>query len=55
PVRDRTGDIIGVFEAVNKKGKDFTAQDEMVAQALVDRIAIPLQKFHVMEQLRRER
>ena len=55
PVRDRTGDIIGVFEAVNKKGKDFTAQDEIVAQALVDSIAIPLQKFHVMEQLRRER
>ncbi|WP_342348681.1 nitric oxide reductase transcription regulator, partial [uncultured Nitrospira sp.] len=55
PVRDRTGDIIGVFEAVNKKGKGFTVQDETVGQSLVDAIAIPLQKFHVMEQLRRER
>ncbi|MDR4460777.1 MAG: sigma-54-dependent Fis family transcriptional regulator [Nitrospirales bacterium] len=55
PIRDRTGDIIGVFEAVNKNGKDFTAQDEIVAQALVDGIAIPLQKFHLVEQLQRER
>jgi Nif-specific regulatory protein len=55
PVRDKTGEVFGVFEAVNKKGKEFTAQDETVAQALVDRIAIPLQKFHLVEQLRHER
>jgi len=55
PIRDQTGDIFGVFEAVNKKGKAFTAQDEVAAQALVDHIAIPLKKFHLVEQLRHER
>jgi Nif-specific regulatory protein len=55
PVRDRNGEIFGVFEAVNKKGREFSAQDETVAQALVDHIANPLQKFHLVEQLRHER
>jgi Nif-specific regulatory protein len=54
PVRDRNGDVFGVFEASNKKGKAFTAEDETLAQAVVDHIAIPLQKFHLVEQLRHE-
>lgn len=55
PVRDEKGEVFGVFEAVNKKGKEFSAQDETLAQALVDHIATPLQKFHLVEQLRHER
>ena len=55
PVRDRSGEVFGVFEAVNKKGKAFTAQDETLAQVLVDHIAGPLQKFYLVEQLRHER
>ncbi|MEN8261783.1 MAG: sigma-54-dependent Fis family transcriptional regulator, partial [Pseudomonadota bacterium] len=55
PLRDRTGEVFGVFEAVNKKGKEFSAQDEVVAQAIVDCISLPLQKFHFVEQLRCER
>lgn len=55
PIRDGKGEVFGVFESVNKKGKEFTAQDEKLAQALVDCIAIPLQKFHLLEHLRHER
>ena len=55
PIRDGKGEVFGVFESVNKKGKEFTAQDEELAQALVDHIANPLQKFHQVEHLRHER
>ncbi len=55
PVRDKTGEVFGVFEAVNKQGKEFSSEDESLAQALVDRIAPPLQKFYLVEQLRHER
>jgi len=55
PLRLPTGETFGVFEAVNKKGTAFSAEDERVAQALVDEIAIPLQKFQQMEQLQQER
>jgi Nif-specific regulatory protein len=55
PVRARTGEVFGVFEAVNKNGKAFSAQDETLANALVEYISIPLHKFHTVEQLRHER
>jgi Nif-specific regulatory protein len=55
PLRGRTGEIFGVFEAVNKKGKTFSRQDERLAQALVDEISLPLQKCQQMEELRLER
>ena len=55
PLRGREGEVFGVFEAVNKKGKAFTGQDETTAQALAECIALPLQKFHTVEQLRHER
>ena len=51
PLRMATGEILGVFEAVNKKGKAFSPRDEKIAQALVDEISIPLQKIQRMEQL----
>jgi Nif-specific regulatory protein len=54
PLRIATGEIFGVFEAVNKKGKAFSPQDEKLAQALVDEISIPLQKIQRMEQLQHE-
>jgi len=55
PLRMATGEIFGVFEAVNKKGKAFSPRDEKLAQALVDEISIPLQKIQRMEQLQHER
>src|SRR5690606_10228847 len=55
PVRDETGEIIGVFEAVNKEGKAFSTQDETLAQILADHIAVSLQKINLVEQLRYER
>jgi Nif-specific regulatory protein len=54
PLRTATGEIIGVFEAVNKKGKAFSPRDEKLAQALVQEISIPLQKIQRMEQLQHE-
>jgi Nif-specific regulatory protein len=55
PLRMATGEIFGVFEALNKKGKAFSSRDEKLAQALVDEISIPLQKIKRMEQLQHER
>ena len=55
PLRNASGEIFGVFEAVNKKGKAFSPRDEKLAQALVDEISIPLQKKQQMEQLQQER
>ncbi|MGV7228470.1 MAG: sigma 54-interacting transcriptional regulator [Nitrospirales bacterium] len=55
PLRAMNGEVFGVFEAVNKKGKEFSAQDETIAKALVECIATPLHKFHTVEQLRYER
>ncbi|MDH5587557.1 MAG: sigma-54-dependent Fis family transcriptional regulator, partial [Nitrospirota bacterium] len=55
PLRMSTGEIFGVFEAVNKKGKAFSRKDERLAQGLVDEISIPLQKMQQMEQLQQER
>lgn len=55
PLRNATGEIFGVFEAVNKKGKAFSARDERLAQALVDEISIPLQRKQQLEQLQQER
>ncbi len=55
PMRLPTGDIFGVFEAVNKKGKTFSARDEKLAQAFVDEISVPLQKKQQIENLRQER
>ncbi len=55
PLRAMTGEVFGVFEAVNKKGKEFSAKDETVAKSLVECVAISLHKFHTVEQLRYER
>ena len=55
PLRLPSGEIYGVFEAVNKKGKMFSSRDERLAQAFVDEISIPLQKIQRMEQLQHER
>jgi Nif-specific regulatory protein len=55
PLRMATGEIFGVFEAVNKKGQAFSSRDEKLAQALVDEISSPLQKIQRMEQLQHER
>ena len=55
PLRTSTGEIFGVFEAVNKKGRDFSVRDERLAQAFVDEISIPLQRVQWMGQLQQER
>ncbi len=55
PLRSSTGDIFGVFEAVNKRGQAFSLKDERTAQAFVDEIATPLQKKQRMKQLEQER
>ncbi len=55
PMRLSTGEVFGVFEAVNKKSKTFSTRDEKLAQALVDEISVPLQKKQQIENLRQER
>ena len=55
PLQLPTGEIFGVFEAVNKKGGTFTAKDERIAQAFVDEVSIALQKKQQMQQLEQER
>lgn len=55
PLRLPTGEVFGVFEAVNKKNKAFTARDERLAQTFVDEISTPLQRVQRMEQLQHER
>ncbi len=55
PLQLPTGEIFGVFEAVNKKGRTFSPKDERNAQAFVDEIAMPLQKRQQMKQLEQER
>ncbi len=55
PLRLPTGEIIGVFEAVNKKGGTFSVKDERIAQAFVEDISIPLQQKQHMRQLEEER
>ena len=55
PLQTEDGEIFGVFEAVNKKGRPFSVKDERIAQAFVDEITVPLQKKHEMKQLEEER
>ena len=39
PLRNHEGEIIGTFQALNKKGSAFNKQDEEVLQALASHVA----------------
>ncbi len=52
PLLHPGGDLIGVFEAVNKRGGDFTSKDERVAVALGAQVVVPLGRARLVEQLR---
>ncbi|NKB81543.1 MAG: GAF domain-containing protein [Nitrospirales bacterium] len=51
PLKTPSGQIVGVFEALNKKGGLFTPQDEAMAQALATQAALPLQTTQMVRQL----
>ena len=44
PIRNEAGDIVGVLELLNKKGKSFTAADERALSHLSVHVAVALEK-----------
>lgn len=52
PLRVPAGKIIGAFQALNKSGGAFEAQDERVALALADQAAIAIETASTVEALR---
>jgi Nif-specific regulatory protein len=55
PLRNHEGKVIGAFQALNKKGGVFTADDEEVAKALAAQAAIAIETAQLIEELRRHR
>ena len=52
PLKTLSGEIVGVFEALNKKGGPFSAHDEAIASALAAQAAMPLKTANLVTQLR---
>ncbi len=52
PLRTPAGQIIGAFQALNRKGGSFQGQDEHVAQALADQVAIAIETASTVQALR---
>ncbi len=52
PLTKPDGELVGVLEAVNKRKGVFTARDEQLASAIAAKVADPLGRFQVIEQLR---
>jgi Nif-specific regulatory protein len=55
PLRNHEGEVIGTFQALNKKGGVFTANDEEIAQALAAHAAIAIETAQLIEELRQHR
>ena len=53
PLRKLDGEIIGVFEALNRNSGIFGAEDEEVAKALAAQVAVAIQTAQSVESLRR--
>ena len=52
PLKTPTGEIVGVFEALNKKGGPFSVHDEAIASSLAAQAAMPLKTANLVKQLR---
>jgi Nif-specific regulatory protein len=55
PLRNHEGEGIGAFQALNKKGGVFTANDEEIAKALAAHAAIAIETAQLIEKLRQHR
>jgi Nif-specific regulatory protein len=55
PLRNHEGEITGAFQALNKKGGVFTADDEELAKALAAHAAVAIETARLIEQLRQHR
>jgi Nif-specific regulatory protein len=55
PLRNHTGEIIGTFQVLNKRGGVFTADDEEIAKALAGQAAVAIETAQLIEELRRHR
>ncbi len=55
PLIDHEGNVLGVFEALNKKKGCFSHRDERLAQDFVEQIVSPLQTTHLIQQLEEQR
>ncbi len=54
PLRAPSGDTIGAFEALNKKGGPFSPEDEAIAEALAEQAAIAIENATTVEALRQQ-
>jgi Nif-specific regulatory protein len=55
PLRSLRGEIIGVFEVLNKGSGSFTAEDVELARLLADQIGIALETAQLLGQVQRDR
>lgn len=55
PLRKQDGEIIGAFEALNKKSGEFTAEDEEILKALAAQAAIAIESAQLIDQMKRFR
>ena len=55
PLRNYAGEIIGAFEALNKKKGAFTTDDQEILQALAANAAISIETVQMLEQLKIQR
>ncbi|MBI3302398.1 MAG: sigma-54-dependent Fis family transcriptional regulator [Deltaproteobacteria bacterium] len=55
PLRNHEGEVIGAFQALNKKEGVFTTNDEEIAKALAAHAAIAIETAQLIEQLRQHR
>jgi len=55
PLRNHEGEVVGAFQALNKREGTFTANDEEIAKALAAHAAIAIETAQLIEELRRHR
>ncbi len=55
PLRNHEGEVIGAFQALNKKEGVFTTNDEEIAKALAAHAAIAIETAQLIEELRQHR
>ena len=54
PLRLPSGEIIGVFEALNKKGGHFQAADEDIARTLAEQVALAISNASTVQALEKQ-
>ena len=53
PIRNRKHEVIGITQALNKRGGDFDAEDEQLLEALAQQAASALENARVFERVER--